>query len=298
MNTMGHATASIALRARLSDYVELTKPGITTMVVLTAAVGYWIGLRDAIDPWLLFHVLVGTGLASGGACTLNMLVERKGDARMARTRSRPLPAGRVQPWEALLLGVGLAAAGVTWLALGAGAVCGLLAAMIVIGYLFAYTPLKPVSAVSTLIGAQMGAAPPLIGWYAARGDLGLGAWALFAIIVFWQWPHILSMAWMNRHDFIEVDYPFAPVFEGSGNRAARQMIAGLTLQLAVSTAPFALGLAGWIYLVPALALGLGWLWLGVGFARERSTARARRVFLASLLYLPLLLAFLVVGKTG
>jgi protoheme IX farnesyltransferase len=287
---------SIALRARLADYVELTKPGITTMVVLTAATGYWMGLRGEVNHAVLLHVLAGTALASAGACALNMVLEREGDSRMRRTRSRPIPAGRIRPRDGYVFGVTLVLAGTVWLALGVGWPAGALAGVISAGYLFAYTPLKPVSSLSTLVGAQMGAAPPLIGWVAARGSLGLGAWILFAILVFWQWPHILSMAWINRPDLREVHYPLAPVFEGTGRRAARHMLAGTLALVAASLAPYFSGLAGAMYLVPAAALGLGFLALAAAFARDRTTLRARRVFLASLAYLPLLLIALALGK--
>jgi protoheme IX farnesyltransferase len=287
---------AVQRRGRVADFLELTKPGITTMVLLTAAAGYWMGLAGSVEPMLLFHVLAGTGLSSAGACALNMVLERKGDARMRRTRSRPIPAGRIRPWEGVAFGGALAAAGVAWLWLGIGWVAGAIAAVITVGYLFAYTPLKPVSSLSTFVGAQVGAAPPLIGWFAARGDLGLGGWTIFAIIVFWQWPHILAMAWMNRHDFKDVDYPLAPVFDGDAGKAARLMVSGLAAQVVVSLGPFFAGIAGWLYAVPAVLLGGWWLGIGIGFARDRSDKAARKVFLASLLYLPLLLIALVIGK--
>ena len=293
---MNEIAAPLERRARISDYIELTKPGITTMVSLTAATGYWMGLEGGVVPATLMHVLGGTGFSAAGACVLNMVIEREGDARMRRTRSRPLPAGRVRPWEALVLGLTLLLAGVAWLWVGVGWMAGGLSALIALGYLFAYTPLKPVSSLSTIVGAPVGAAPPLIGWLAARGDLGLGAWILFAIIFFWQLPHILSMAWMNRDDFIEVNYPLAPVFEGSGRRAARRMIWSCGALVVASVAPYFAGMTVWPYLVPTLALSLGFVALGVGFAIQRTVPRARRVFLASLLYLPLLLLALVLTK--
>ncbi len=293
---MTDVATAVGRRARFADWVELTKPGITTMVVVTAAVGYWMGLTGSVDPVLLFHVLAGTALSSAGACALNMVFEREGDARMRRTRSRPIPAGKIRAIEALVLGVSLAGAGVLWLWIGVGPLAGGLSAAICLGYLFAYTPLKPVSSLSAVIGAQFGAAPPLIGWAAARGGLDPGAWVLFAIMVFWQWPHILSMAWMNRRDYMAVDYPMAPVFEGSGGRAAAHMVIGPAVLLGVSLVPFFIGMAGWIYLVPATLIGSAFLGLGVVFARQRSDEAARRVFLASLLYVPLILAALVAGK--
>lgn len=292
----GASTASVSLRARFSDFAALTKPRITAMVVLTAAVGYWMGVSGAVDGWILFHALLGTGLSAAGACALNMLMEREGDARMRRTRTRPLPAGRIRPREALFFGLALTVGGVLWLTLGVGWVAGGVSALITLGYLFAYTPLKPVSSLSTLVGAQVGAAPPLIGWFAARGDLGLGGWILFAIIVFWQWPHILSMAWMNREDLIKVNYPLAPVFEGSGRRAGRQMVVGCLALLGVSLVPFFAGMAGLGYLIAAVALGGAFAASGLAFAARRTEPNARRVFLASLLYLPVLLSFLVLAK--
>ncbi len=293
---MNQIAAPWTLRDRISDYISLTKPGITTFVVLSAAVGYYMALAGAADPRVLFVALMGTGLSSAGACALNMVLEREGDAKMARTRNRPLPAGRISVWSAYAFGLALTLAGVGGLALGVGPVAALISAAIVVGYLFAYTPLKPVSSWSTWVGIPVGAAPPLIGWVAARGTLDAGAWILFGIVSAWQVPHIMAMAWMNRGDLLDAEYPLAPVEDGSERRAAAQMLGGLLVLLVVSWLPFGAGIAGLAYLVPAAIIGLGFTWYGLRFALSPTVRHARSVFLASLAYLPLSFLALVIGK--
>ena len=291
------ATSTVtASRSRLADFYALTKPGITLTVTLTAAVGYWMGVVDNFALWTFLHVIIGTALSSAGACALNMAIEHRVDARMGRTAKRPIPDGRIDVMEGTAFGFALAVAGVAWLGVGVGLLAGLIAAFITIGYLFAYTPLKPMSSVSTLVGALVGAAPPLIGWLAATGALGLGGWLLMAIIVFWQWPHILSMAWMNREDYQAVDYKLAPVADGTERSVAAQMLFSLVTLGVISVLPFWQGMVGWIYLVPAAAVGGWFALLGVRFAFERTRPRARAVFFASLVYLPVVLVALVFGK--
>ena len=291
------ATSSVtASRSRLADFYALTKPGITLTVTLTAAVGYWLGITDNFVFWTFLHVVVGTALSSAGACALNMAIEHRVDARMGRTAKRPIPDGRIDVLEGTAFGFALAVGGVFWLGMGVGIMAGLIAALITVGYLFAYTPLKPMTSISTLVGALVGAAPPLIGWFAATGALSLGGWLLMGIIVFWQWPHILSMAWMNREDYQEVDYKLAPVADGTERSVAGQMLFSLVTLGVVSVLPFWQGMVGWIYLVPATAVGCWFAYLGVRFAMERSRARARATFFASLVYLPVILVALVFGK--
>lgn len=285
-----------SIRERVRDYVSLTKPGITSSVVLTTAVGYWLGLGGNLDPYLLAQLLLATGAASGGAATLNMVVEHEGDARMQRTKKRPIPDGRIQPMHAGLFGLILSIGGVGWLALAVGPLPALITAAIVLGYVFAYTPLKPITSFSTWVGIPVGAAPPIIGWAAATGRLDAGAGALFLLLALWQVPHILAMAWMNRDDFIEVEYPLAPIFEGSGKKAARQLIGSLVVLTAACFLPYALGLVDLIYLVPVTIGNLWWLTGGIRFARDRSRIRARYAFFQSLLWLPWVMLFLTLGK--
>ncbi|HEX5758087.1 MAG TPA: heme o synthase [Thermoanaerobaculia bacterium] len=280
---------------RLADLVELTKPGITLMVVLTAGLGFLLARGDARVSWLLLvHTLVGTGLVSAGASALNHVLEREVDARMRRTAERPLPAGRLDPDLALFFGVGLALAGLLELALAVNLLTALLGAFALAGYVFAYTPLKRVSSLNTVVGAVPGAVPPLMGWAAVRDGLDPAAWALFGILFLWQMPHFLAIAWLCRDDYARAGLPMLTVRDPEGTRTARQVLLYGAALVPVSLLPAAQGLLGAPYFAGALALGLAYLGFGVEFARRRSTPAARRLMLASILYLPALLAAMLV----
>ena len=288
----GHERA----RAHVSDYLQLTKPRITALVVLTTYVGFYLGLQGRIDPWLVLHTLLGTAIVCGGTSALNQVWEREADARMRRTQRRPLPAARLRQDEALLFGVALAIVGLLQLALFVNMLASLLAAATLSSYLFVYTPLKRRTWLCTTVGAVPGALPPVIGWAAARGGLDLGAASLFAIVFIWQLPHFYAIAWMYRDDYERGGFPMLTVIDPDGAVTGRQMIAWTAALVPASLLPVLLGMAGTLYLVGALALGAGFLALAVRLAWTCQVAQARRVFLASIVYLPVLLGLLVLDR--
>jgi protoheme IX farnesyltransferase len=291
VNGTSIAVPATASRSRIADYWMLAKPGITFMVGLTAALGYYIAARGALDWRVLLHLVGGTLVSAAGAGALNMVLERRLDAKMERTKNRPLPAGRLGAGEATAFGVLLAAVGVAWLAVGTNVLVAALSALTIASYLFAYTPLKTKSSICTLVGAVPGALPPMMGW-AATGSLSVGAWLLFGILFFWQLPHFLALAWMYREDYERGGMPMLSVEEPTGASSGRQVVLQTLALLVVSLLPFGFGIAGEAYLAAALVLGAAFLGFGVAFAVERSRARASRLFFASIAYLPLLLAAL------
>jgi len=295
----GHVVVATLERERsrvAADLVALTKPRVVVMVLVTTVVGYYVGLAGAPDYGRLLALMLGTVLAAGGTLALNQYWERDVDARMERTRSRPLPEGRLAPLEALLFGAGLTAAGLAVLALGAGWVAMLVTAATFVLYVFAYTPLKLRTSLCTLVGAVPGALPPVTGWAAARDDLGLGAWVLFAILFLWQLPHTLAIARLYQADYARAGVRLLPVIDAEGGATERQILSGCLGLLAVSLLPTLIGLAGGVYFVGALLLGGAFVVLGAQQALAPSPLRARRVLLASLLYLPALLALLAFNK--
>lgn len=286
-------TASRSILVRLADLATLTKPGITVMVAITAAVGFFVASHAAAFDWRSFlHLLGGTLLSSAGAAALNMLIERTLDAKMDRTKMRPLAAGRMAPAEAAAFGSVMCSAGLVWLALGTNILTAALSAATMASYLALYTPLKTRSSICTLVGAIPGALPPVMGWAAARGSLEAGAGVLFLILFFWQLPHFLALAWMYREDYARAGFPMLPVEEPTGASTGRQVVLQTLALLVVSLLPFAFGMAGEGYLVASLVLGAGFLGFGVAFAALRTRDRAARLFLASITYLPLLLGAL------
>src|SRR6267142_4117091 len=292
-STCSNVVVRLEARARrrvVSDLVALTKPRVVVMVLVTTLVGYDVGLTGPADYLRAIHLLVGTLLAAGGALALNQHWERELDARMARTRARPLPAGRLEPLEALVCGVTLTMLGTAYLATLVGGLVALVTMATSILYLFAYTPLKPRTALCTLVGAVPGALPPVAGWAAARGDLTLGAWVLFGILFLWQLPHTLSIARLYREDYARAGVRLLPVVDPNGASTERQILLACVGLLAVSLLPAVIGWTGPIYLAGAVALGLAFAGVGIGQALAPSPRSARRVLLVSLLYLPLLLA--------
>jgi len=283
---------------RVADFVTLTKPRVVLMVVVTTFVGYYLGSAGAQDYLRLVHTLLGTALAAAGTLALNQFLERDVDARMERTRGRPLPDGRLQPGEALRFGALTTAGGLVYLALAVGALSAGVTAAIVALYLFAYTPLKLVTPLCMLIGAVSGALPPVTGWVAARGELGVGAVALFAILFLWQLPHTLAIARLYREDYARAGIRVLPVVDPDGASTERQIVAGCLALLAAGLLPTLVGLAGPIYFVGALALGSGFLACGMAQAVAPSVGAARRLLLASLVYLPMLLALMALDKAG
>ena len=279
-----------------TDLVALTKPRVLAMVLVTTLVGYDVGLTGSADYLRMIHLLIGTLLAAGGTLALNQYSERDIDAWMDRTRARPLPAGRLQPLEALLFGVALTLLGTAYLAALVGALVALVTAATAILYLFAYTPLKQRTALCTLVGAVPGALPPVAGWAAARGDVTLGAWVLFGVLFLWQLPHTLSIARLYRDDYARAGVRVLPVIDPDGASTERQIVLACLALLAVSLLPTVIGWSGPIYLAGALALGVAFAAVGIVQALAPSARAARRVLLASLFYLPLLLGLLAFDR--
>jgi heme o synthase len=290
---VGSAVMPVA-RSRVTDYVELTKPRITVMVLFTVAIGGFAGGLGDGDGLRLVHTVLATGLVAAGASALNQLLERHSDALMHRTENRPLPSGRLPPVEALVFGLALGLAGLIYMALAVRQPLAiLLTALTFVGYVWIYTPLKRVTTLNTLIGAIPGAAPPLIGWAAVRGSLGREALLLFLIVFLWQVPHFLAIAWMYRGDYARAGLRMLPVVDAKGSATARQMVGFCLALIGVSLLPALWDNAGPFYIIGAVALGCYFLLKAIRFTRDKSVSRARGVMRASLVYLPLLLALLL-----
>jgi heme o synthase len=288
--------AVAAEKSWLAVYADLIKVRLTTLVLLTTLVGFYSGWRGPMDYALLFQALLGTALLAGGAAALNQLLEREYDAKMRRTQDRPLPAGRLEPVTVMLFGGVCSVAGLVCLAWLVNLLTCVLGAVSLISYLFIYTPLKRVTWLNTAVGAVPGALPPLMGWAAARGDLGGGGWALFAILAFWQMPHFFAIAWMYRDEYARAGFQMLPGIDPSGRRTAQQTVAYTLGLLPVSACPFLFHQAGPVYLAGALVFGGVFIGFALQFARHLTVARARQLFFVSILYLPLLLALLVLDK--
>jgi protoheme IX farnesyltransferase len=283
-------------RFRAADFVSLTKPRVVLMVLVTTLVGYYLGAEGSAASLRLFHALVGTALAAGGTMALNQFLERDLDVLMERTRLRPLPDGRLQPVEALAFGAAITVAGVLYLLATVGALASTLTAATAGLYLFAYTPLKLRTPLHVVVGAVPGALPPVTGWAAARGEVGLGALVLFAILFLWQLPHTLAIARLYREDYARAGIRVLPVVDPDGTSTERQIVTGCLALLAVGLLPTLIGLTGGLYFFGALALGALLLGCGMAQAASRTAPAARRLLLASLLYLPALLALMAFDK--
>ena len=281
---------------RLSDYVALTKPRVVAMVLVTTAVGFYLGSPGSPLLVPLLWTLAGTAVAAGGTLTLNQWAERDLDARMERTRRRPLPEGRVLPVEALVLGIVLLVAGLVALALLVGPLPALVTAAITVTYLLVYTPLKRITSFCSLVGAVPGALPPVAGWAAARGALGAEPWILFAIMFLWQMPHSLAIGRLYRDDYARAGIRVLPVIDRDGWTTGTQVVSHCLALVPVALLPTLVGLAGSAYFFVALVLGVGFLWSAVMLARSGSTGDARRLLFASLVYLPVLLAVMALDK--
>ena len=286
----------LSLRERLAAYAELTKPRITFLIVLTSAAGFALASTGAVDYSALATAMFGIALLSSGIATLNQYIERDLDALMRRTADRPLPSGKLHPTEALVFGAGLTVGAEVYLALLVNPLTALLGLTVISGYLFAYTPLKTRTSLSTMVGAFPGAVPPLIGWAAARGEIGIEAWVLFAILFLWQFPHFLAIAWMYREDYSRAGILMLPVVEPEGRVTAQQIVVYTVLLLPVSLLPTVLGTSGKIYLAGAIVLGLLFFYSSVRAAISKSRQEARRLLLASVIYLPLLFILMVVNR--
>jgi len=274
------------------------KPRVTALVLVTTAGGFWLGLPSAAHRARIIPLLFGTALAAGGANALNQWMEREPDALMLRTRQRPLPAGRLEPEAARRFGFFLAVVGSLWLAGCVHWLAGALAAATIVSYIALYTPMKRTTTLCTLMGAVPGALPPMIGWAAARGTLSVEAWTLFGILFLWQLPHFLAIAVLFREDYARAGFQMLPVRDPGSAATSRQIVLyGLCL-VPVSLLPTVLGLAGPWYFLGALLLGLLYLLAGIRAAMHRTLPSMRRLFLASIVYLPLLFALLVWDKRG
>jgi protoheme IX farnesyltransferase len=278
------------------DLVELVKARLTLLVLLTTAVGFYLGAEGPINFVALLHTVFGTAAAAAGAAALNQWWEYNLDALMQRTRSRPLPAGRMRPRDAVILGSALSIFGVAYLAFVCNALSAALAAITIIIYIFAYTPLKRVSTFNTALGAVPGALPPMIGWAAARGTLNAGAWTLFAILFFWQLPHFFAIAWMYRDDYARAGFQMISSDDRTGERSASQSVFFCMLLFVVAGLPAFLGIATVFYLLAELILGAVFVAVAMRFLKTRARTDARRLFITSIIYLPLLLAALVLSK--
>ncbi len=282
---------------RAAAYVELTKPGITRLVSLTAAAGFYLASRGGVDVAALIHTIIGTALVASGASALNQYLERGPDALMRRTANRPIPSGRISPRAALAFAWAVSVFGVAYLLALVNVPAALADALTLLIYVFAYTPLKRVSSLSTLVGAVPGALPVLAGWVAAGGSLAEPAgWVLFAILFLWQIPHFLALAWMYRDDYRRGGFVMLSLDDSDGGRTAMQSVNYAFALTLVSVAPTLVGLTGTAYVVGAVILGAGLVAMSGAVLHRRRDGDARRLFFASVIYLPLLLVLMVLDK--
>lgn len=284
-------------RPRTADFVTLAKPRLNMLVVASAMVGYVMGGGPMWDVPLVLMTLVGTALVAGGASAFNQVIERMPDARMERTRSRPMADRRLQPSEGLLFASATSIAGLSILAFGVNVLSACVAGATLITYAVIYTPLKPRTSFATVIGAVPGALPPVIGWAAATDSLSRGGWVLFGIVFLWQLPHFLAIAWMYREDYARAGFAMLPVIEPDGRSTARQAVVYAAALVPMSLAPTLVGMATPTYFVGALILTLLFFGLAIRFAMTRHRTDARRLFIGSITYLPLLWVLMIAGRT-
>lgn len=286
-------TKATGLKEKLAAYFELTKPRIAFMLVLTSAAGFYLGASKGFDIALFINSMVGITLLAFGVATLNQVWERKTDALMERTAKRPLPSQRISTIEALVFGVSLCLVAEIYLAFLVNGLTAILGLVVIVGYVLLYTPLKTRTSASTAIGAIPGAIPPLMGWTASANEITLGAWALFALLFLWQFPHFLAIAWMYKEQYRKAGILMLPVVEPEGKITAFQIVLFTVMLLPVSLAPFFIGFAGWIYLVGASLLGAWFLLASIKAARAKSVEQAKKLLMVSVLYLPLVFALMV-----
>ena len=289
-------TTTIGVRDRLLAFVELTKPRIAFMLVLTAAAGFYLGNRGTFDVLLFANAMIGIALLAFGVATLNQWLEKRTDAMMDRTANRPLPSGKVSNVEALIFGSILCIGAEAYLFFLVNPLTALLGLSVIVGYVLLYTPLKTRTSASTAIGAIPGAMPPLMGWTASANEITLGAWALFAFLFLWQFPHFLAIAWMYKDQYAKAGILMLPVVEPSGRITARQIVLFAIMMVPISLAPFFLGFAGWVFLIVGVILGGWFLVESIRTARAKTPEMARRLLLVSVLYLPVMFAVMVLDK--
>jgi len=289
-------TAELTMASRANAYVALTKPDVSFLVLITTAAGFYMGSRGPVDWLHMVHTVFGTMLIAAGTAALNHYIERDSDRLMRRTASRPLPSGVLKPRQALVYGIALAIAGALYLYFAAGTLAAALGVATCLGYLLAYTPLKKRTVWATFVGAFPGAIPPMIGWVAATGRLDLGAWLLFAILFFWQFPHFHAIAWMYREDYARAGILMLPVVDPEGSRTFRQILVTAAALVGVSLLPAIAGLTGVFYFFGALGLSVALLQVCVWAASAKTNIRAKWLMHATVAYIPLLLVFMVYDK--
>ncbi len=280
----------------MKDYIALTKPRITWLILMSTGVGYFFGAKNGWHWLTLLHTIIGTGLIASGTAALNQWYERDADSKMRRTQARPLPSGRLDAGKALVFAIAISVAGFVELWFGANPLCALLGLITLLTYLFVYTPLKQRSPHSTTVGSIPGAMPPLIGFAAASGTLTWDAWVLFAILLLWQFPHFYAIAWMYKDDYSRAGIRMLPVVEPDGKSTARRILLYSIALIPISLMPKFFAMAGNIYLYGALALGLAFLYYGLRIRTDRTRQQARRVLLASVVYLPMLFSLMLLDR--
>ncbi len=286
-------TKTTGVREKLAAYIELTKPRIAFMLVLTSAAGFYLGSYQGFNFILFINSMVGIALLAFGVATLNQYIERKTDRLMERTAKRPLPTNKITPNEALIFGIGQCAVAELYLLFLVNGLTAGLGLIVIVGYVFLYTPLKTKTSASTAIGAIPGAMPPLMGWTSAADNITLGAWILFAMLFLWQFPHFLAIATMYKDEYKKAGIKMLPAVEKDGRITARQIVLFTILLVPVSLAPFFIGLAGIYYLVGASLLGIWFLWTSIETARAKTVEKSRKLLLVSVLYLPIIFALMV-----
>jgi protoheme IX farnesyltransferase len=288
--------AAVRRSSAFADYLALTKPRLNFLVVATSAAGYYLGGPHTADLIAMTQAVAGTALVAGGAAALNQLYERDTDALMRRTRTRPLPDGRVAPTDARTFGLALSLAGLVLLAARTNWLSAGLALVTLFVYLIVYTPMKRRTSLSTLVGAVPGALPALIGWTASHGSVALGGATLFAIVFLWQIPHFMAIAWMYREDYGKAGFPMLPVIDPDGHRAGRQAVLYAAALVPVSLLPTLAGISGVVYFGSAIVLSLTLLVLAIRFAATRADAPARALFFGSITYLPLIWIVMIADR--
>ena len=289
-------TETLTISDKAAAFVQLCKPRLTLLVLFSALTGFYLGEANQIEWMVLFHSLFGIALASSGALALNQFIEREHDARMERTRHRPLPEGLLQPAEALVFGVSLSLGSVIFLAYMVNLLTATLVAATIVSYLFAYTPLKRYSFLNTLVGAIPGALPILCGWTAATNQLSIEGWVLFGILFLWQFPHFLSIAILYSDDYEQAGYKMLPTQHNGIKRTHRHILITCIALLMLSVVPTLLGLTGNIYMWVAIVSGVLFLACGIAVVLNHSRHLAKRLMMASFVYPLVLWGFMMIDK--
>lgn len=289
-------TKAIGLKEKLAAFLELTKPRIAFMLVLTSAAGFYLGSKGSFDFLLFINSMIGIVLLAFGVATLNQFIERRTDALMERTAKRPIPTNKVSPAEALIFGLILTVSAEIYLAFLVNPLTAVLGLVVIVGYVLLYTPLKRKTSASTAIGAIPGAMPPLMGWTSSANEITLGAWVLFALLFLWQFPHFLAIASMYKEQYRKAGILMLPVVEKEGRLTAIQIVTFTVMLLPISIAPFFIGVAGYIYLVGASLLGIWFLVSSIQTARAKTVEQDRKLLLVSVLYLPVIFALMVINS--